>query len=156
MALFINNVHPYLQILNPATGEFARFQAGRLEIAEDDPNYAVVMAWATRDPNIAVIVNETTCPDCGEVFVGSEKKARLDLGAHRKDVHFDKWLADKQAQDARVTEKELKSRAGYPCDVCSPIQVFGDPAGLSEHVRLLHTAAPNLDDAGNDLGPRES
>lgn len=156
MALLINNTNPYLQILNPATGAFVRFQAGRLEIAEDDPNYAVAMAWAARDPNIAVIVNETTCPDCGEVFVGSEKKARLDLGAHRKDVHFDKWLADKQAQDAKVTEKEIKSRAGYPCDVCVPIQVFGTAEDLAAHVGLLHTSAPNLDDAGNDLGPRES
>lgn len=153
MARLVNTVTPFLQIYNPATGGFARFHGGLLVIEEGDPNYAVVMAEAARNPSISVMVNSTTCLECGEVFDG--KTAAMKLGAHRKEVHFDSWKADKDRDHATEVEREVKSRAGYACDVCRPVQTFGTEEDLAAHVALLHTAPPALDEAGNDVGPRE-
>lgn len=148
--LFVNTTHPFLRIYNPATGGYAAFQGGRLELDEDHPDFGVVTAEAERNPFITILVNATTCPDCGEVFAG--KAAPAQLGQHRKQIHFDKWIADKEVEQASFIQKEIKSRAGYACDVCSPIQTFGAEDDLASHVKFLHASAPKLDDEGNDVG----
>lgn len=148
--IFINTVTPFLQIFIPPTGEFARFQGGKLEIDKDHPHFPFVMAEAQRNPAISIMANETTCPQCGETFEG--RTAKMKLGAHRKEVHFDEWLADKEAADVAETQREIKSRAGYACDVCAPIQTFGDPDALARHVVEVHTIPPAMDEQGNELG----
>lgn len=149
MTTLINTTEPFLRILNPATGEYAAFSGGRLDIDTDDPNYEVVMREAVRRPTISIHESATTCPNCGEVFTG--KAAKANLGQHRKAVHFELWQADKEAEHAEVMQREVKARAGFACDVCNPVQTFGDEAGLAEHVKLLHTAAPSLDEDGNEV-----
>ncbi len=149
MATLINTVTPFLRILLPDE-EYVQFQAGKLEIDEDHEFYQHVMDVATANPSISIMVNATTCPDCGEVFTG--KAARASLGKHRKAVHFDRWQADKDAANAESRDIEIKSRAGYACDVCAPMQTFGDEALLALHVKLVHATPPKLDAEGNDVG----
>lgn len=149
----VNTTTPFLKIYIPATGDYVSFLGGQLEIAEDDPNYEAVHAEAVRNPAISIMVNSTTCEFCGEVFTGKAGKAQL--GAHIKKIHPDVWDAQQAIDRAKADAKELKSRAGYVCDVCSPVQEFGDKGSLSEHVKLLHTAPPELDADGNDVGGKE-
>jgi hypothetical protein len=149
MTLLINTTTPFLRILL-SSGDYAQFQAGSLDIGEDDPFYGEVLAEAQRNPSISIMVNSTTCPFCGEVFTGDKAKAKLD--AHGKDVHFDIWLKKQEVEAATIIQKEIKARAGYVCDVCAPVQTFGSESDLSEHVVLLHTAPPELDGDGNEIG----
>ena len=149
MTKFINTSTPYLRILLP-DGDYAQFQGGKLEIDEDDPGYATVMAEAQSNPSISIMVSATTCEYCGEVFKGRPAKAQL--AKHKKDVHFDLWRAEKEIEQATVIDIEVKKRAGFACDVCAPVQTFGSAADLSEHTRLLHTQPPELNDAGEEVG----
>src|SRR5512141_1663080 len=141
MTTFLNQTHPYLRILNPATGDYAQFEGGKLELEEDDPNYAVVMAASVTNPSITILQTAKgghTCPECGELFTG--KEGPVQLGQHRKAAHFDAWLADRQKADSAATNTILKQAAGIACDVCQPVQVFPDQAALNTHIRLVHTA----------------
>lgn len=152
--LLVNTTHPALKIYNPATGLFAEFVGGRLEIAEDSPDYAVVMAEAKRNAYISIHDKAIGCPDCGELFTGGA--AKLDLGKHRKSIHFDKWLADQDARDAVERNRQIKARAGFVCDICAPVQEFGTEPDLAEHVRLLHANAPVLTESGDRVIGQES
>lgn len=147
MATLLNREHPYFRIMDPVTGAYYAFVGGKLEIEEGDPGFDVVMAEAARNPYIAVYKSVATCIHCGETLASA--KARE---AHVKDNHFDKWLADADAAAAEVRNVEVMARAGFPCDVCRPLQEFGTPEDLALHVGMFHTAAPNLDDDGNEVG----
>lgn len=149
MTTFVNHATPYLRILLPS-GDYIQFQGGKLIVDEDDPNHEHAMAEAVRNQSIAILVNETTCDYCGESFTGD--KARAKLADHKKDVHFDLWQKETELEQARVVQREVKARAGYACDVCAPVQTFGSEDDLAEHVRLLHTAPPELDENGNTVG----
>jgi hypothetical protein len=152
---FIDTTHPFLRILM-TDGTYVQFQAGHLEVAENDKYHKQVMAEAARNPSISVMVNETTCRFCGEVFTGDKAAAKLE--AHTKAMHFDLWQKQRDVEAATVVQREIKARAGYACDVCAPVQTFGSPEQLAEHVTLLHAAPPELDAAGNTRGgdPDES
>lgn len=148
--IFICTQFPQLRVYNPATGDYAVFLAGKIELDEGDDNFAVVLAEATRNAAISIMVNETTCAFCGEVFTG--KNARLALGSHKKNIHFDIWQKEKEVEAAKVIQREVKTREGFACEVCSPVQVFGTEADLSAHTTLLHTKPPEMDDLGNEIG----
>lgn len=150
MTTLVNSTHPQLRILLP-DGSYAQFLGGKLDIDEDDtPFYDAIMAEAVRNPSIAIIVSEGTCRFCGETFTG--KNAQDQLDAHQKDIHFDLWVKQQEIEAATVIQKEVKARAGFPCDVCAPVQTFGNADDLAAHVQLLHTAPPALDDEGNTVG----
>lgn len=149
MTLFVNTVTPFLRILLP-TGAYAQFAAGKLEMAEDDPDYPTVLGEATRNPSISIIVSSTTCRFCGEDFSG-DKAAELAT-AHKKAIHFDLWVKETELEAATVIAREVKSRAGFACDVCAPVQTFGSADELAAHVHLLHAAPPQLDEGGNVTG----
>lgn len=149
MTKFVNTVNPYLRVLLP-DGNYAQFQGGLLELDEGDEGYVAVMAEAQTNPSISIMINATTCAYCGEVFTG--KAAAAQLGRHKKDVHFDLWKSEKELEAATVIDVEVKKRAGFSCDVCAPVQTFGSAEDLAGHVSLLHTAAPALDDEGNEVG----
>jgi hypothetical protein len=153
--IFINTVNPYLRVLiqqGEHAGEYAQFLGGKLELDEGDPGFADVKAEAGRNPNVVVLVNETTCGLCGEVFTG--KAAKAQLGTHVKANHPLVWDAQKALEAATTASRTIKERAGYPCDVCSPVQTFGDEAGLAQHARDFHTQPPEMDDEGNETGTR--
>lgn len=154
MPTLINTQTPFLRIFDEASGEYVQFRAGKLEIEEDEVGYEAVMAEATRNPSISIIVNETTCQYCGQVFRG--KAAKAQLGGHKKDIHFDLWQAEKEIEQATVIAREVKARAGYSCDVCAPVQTFGSEADLAQHARDLHTAPPELDADGNEVAAASS
>lgn len=149
MTLFICTATPFLKILL-TSGEYASFEAGQLEVAETDPFYEEVLAEATRNASISIMTNATTCRFCGAEFIGDKAKAKLE--DHSKEVHFDLWVKQQEIDAATVIQKEIKSRAGYVCDICAPVQTFGSEADLAEHVNTLHTKPPALDDDGNELG----
>lgn len=134
MPTLLHRTSANFRVYNPVTTEFAAFHGGRLDIEEGDENYAVVMAEASRNPEITVLVNATTCPLCGEVF----SKAK-ELDEHTKDVHFDVWLATEDAKVAEARTVLIKERAGYACDVCSPPGVFANAGLLALHTKLIHT-----------------
>lgn len=146
MTTLVNSSEPYLSILLPG-GDYARFVGGRLEVPEDHPDYGHIMDEAVRRPTIAILVNETTCPYCGEVYKGDRAAAKLE--AHTKDNHFDLWLKQTELDHAKLVHAEVKARAGYACDVCAPVQTFGNEEGLAEHIALLHTNPEDMDAAGN-------
>lgn len=132
--------YPYLRIYNPVTGEYAQFMGGKLDIEPEDPNYAVVMAEGTANPSVDIMQTAkggVNCPECGALFTGQAKEAQA--AKHRKDNHFDAWLADKEAAHQSEVNTILKSRAGVACDVCRPAQVFPDDDALGQHIRLVHT-----------------
>jgi len=149
MTTFINTQTPFLRILM-SDGNYVQFQAGHLEVGEKDVYHDEVMAEATRNPSISVMVNKTTCRFCGFVFRGDD--AKTDLEKHTKNIHFDLWQKQRELDAATVVQEEIKSRAGFACDVCAPVQTFGTAEDLNEHIRLLHASAPELDDAGNTKG----
>lgn len=148
--LFVNPTTPELRIYNPETGGWARFTGGKLDIDESDPDFKYVMAEAQRNPAISIHAKGVNCPECGELFTG--KTARMDLGKHRKGIHFDKWLADQDALAAAERDVQVKSRAGYVCDICQPVQEFGTADDLAGHVSLLHAAPPELTETGETIG----
>lgn len=148
MATLICTQFPSLSIYQPADGSWIQFRGGRLDIEDDDPNYAVVMAEAASNPAIAVYVNASTCIHCGETF--ASKKA---LDGHVKDVHFAEYLAAEDAAHAETRIALIKEREGFACDIC-PHAEFGTAEDLSLHVQAIHTAPPDLGDAGaGSLGP---
>jgi len=136
MPLLLCHEFPQLAIYNPDTKVIVQFRGGRLDIEEDDPNYAVVMAEALRNPAIVVYTSATTCDRCGEVFAGGAAKAQL--GKHRKDAHFDVWLAEKEQSEFQVRQVEVKAREGVACEVCRPFQTFPTRDELAAHVRTFH------------------
>lgn len=140
--------YPAFRILNPDNGTYSQFAGGKLVIAEDDPNYAFVMAEAVKNPDIVVTSTALQCDICGETFTGGA--ARLELGKHRKNVHPIEWDADHEAAHIDERTTILKDRAGFPCDVCQPVQTFGTEADLAEHVRMLH-GAPFVDADGRGV-----
>jgi len=149
MTTFINTVTPYLRILM-SDGSYIQFHGGSLDVAEDDEFYDEVLAEAQRNPSISIMVNATTCRYCGESFSGDKAKAKFE--SHFKDVHFDLWQKQTELDAAVMIQKEVKARAGYACDVCAPVQTFGSEGDLAEHVTMLHTQPPQMDDDGNTLG----
>lgn len=149
MATLINRVHPALSIWIPFSNDVRQFRGGRLEIEEDDPAYAVVMAEASRNPNIVVITTSAQCEWCGESFSGS--KAKDSLAAHIEAVHNDKHVEAQEAAAAAVRNTEAKSRAGIACDVCRPAQVFADEDALAFHIATVHASAPVIGDDGEIL-----
>lgn len=151
MTTFVCTDLPYLKILL-SDGDYVQFQGGRLEVPETDPFHGEVMAEASRNSHISVMTNETTCQYCGAVFSGD--KAQKSLATHFKDAHFELWVKQSELDAAIVTQREIKARAGYVCDICAPVQTFGTEADLAEHTRLLHTAPPAMDEDGNETGPR--
>ena len=132
----INNVHPDLRVYNPETGGYAQFVAGKLEIEEDDPNYAWAMKEGQRNPSIAIVKSAVYCVYCGEPFAG--KMAKAQESKHEKDVHFDEWVKRKEAEVAEEVNVLVKDRAGIACDVCQPVQIFGSTEMLAAHTKLLH------------------
>jgi hypothetical protein len=149
MTTLVNSTAPYLRILL-TDGSYAQFQGGKLDISEDDPFYGEVIAEGTRNPSIAILTNSTTCRFCGANFEGDKAKEKADK--HKKDNHFDLWQKELEVEQASVVQKEIKARAGFPCDVCAPVQTFGSAADLSQHVVALHTQPPAMDEDGNTLG----
>ena len=147
MAILLNHHTPYLRIFNPATGDFAAFVGGKLEVEEGDPNYEVAMAEALRNPSIVVLTTVATCRFCGEAL-----KSKAAVEEHVKANHYDRYLADKQAQFADEVNTEIKHREGYACDVCRPVQTFGSEDELALHVRSFHASPPTVDDEGNITG----
>lgn len=145
--IFVNSTYPQLRILLES-GEYAQFIGGKLELDEGDPGFAEVLAEAQRNPSIAIVVNSTTCELCGEVFEG--KAAKAQFTNHMKSIHPAVYDAEQELAHARSMEKQVKDRAGYACDVCQPVQTFGTELDLAEHVKLLHTAPPEMDDEGNE------
>jgi hypothetical protein len=145
--IFVCTEFPQLRILR-ADGDYAVFQGGKLELDEGDPGYEEVKAEAERNPFITILVNSTTCRLCGEVFTG--KVAKPNLAKHVKEVHPLVWKAEQELDFAESQSKALKHTEGYPCDVCQPVQVFGTPSDLAEHVTLLHTQPPEMDADGNE------
>lgn len=147
--ILVCNETPFLRILLD-DGSYAQFAGGKLEIDKGDPGYDTVMKVATATPSIAILVNESTCQYCGEVFEG--KNAKAQLGTHKKANHFNLWEAEKEIEHATQMTREVKARAGFACDVCAPVQTFGAADDLARHVRDLHAAAPDLDAEGNTKG----
>lgn len=137
MPTFLNQRNPALRVYCPDLDQFAEFRGGKLELEKTDPRYRWVAAQATRDPNIVVVEKVTQCDQCGETFTGGA--AAADLGKHLKSIHFDVWLARKDAKDAEARNVELQRREGYHCDVCPFGQAtFGTEEDLATHVKLLH------------------
>jgi len=150
MATLLNYTYPEFRIFHPASGTYREFKGGKLEIEKDDPAYHVVMEEAARNPGIVIFESVTQCEWCGETFTG--KVAPAALGKHKKDAHFDKWLADKDAEDTQIRHAEIKAREGIPCDVCRPVQTFATEDELTMHVRVMHAGAPMMDAEGNTPG----
>lgn len=150
MAVLLNRVHPYMQIFVPLDGTWRAFQGGRLTIEEDDLAYPIVMEEASRNPYIVILDKGVQCDVCGEVYAGNTAKA--NLAKHRKDVHFEEWVADKLAPVQEEINAEVKARAGIACDACRPAQVFPDEAALQAHVSIVHLSAPPMDAEGNEIG----
>lgn len=150
MATLLNHTYPAMRILDPSSGQWIAFLNGKLEIEKDHPSYDAVMAEAARNPSIVVIESVATCDLCGETFPGGAAAARL--GKHRKDVHFDVWLAEKDRKDAEARNVLVKEREGVPCDACAPATWHPDADALAFHVSVMHTAAPSMDDEGNTKG----
>jgi len=142
--LFICQTYPYLRIYDPGTGEFVQFQGGKLQLDPGDRGFEVVKAEALRNPAIVMLVEAVQCPDCGEPFTG--KAAGAQLGKHRKDAHFDRWVSDREAE--QVTTKEVKGRQPHACDLCPRVQEFGSADELAIHVRAVHLTV-DVDDNGN-------
>lgn len=147
--IFVCTEYPYLRILRQ-DGEYAQFLGGKLELDEDEPGYAEVLAEAQRNPAVSIHVNSTTCDLCGEVFEG--KNAKSNFAKHVRAIHPDVFDAEQALLHARSVEQEVKSRAGFACDVCQPVQTFGSEADLAAHVTLLHTQPPAMDAEGNEIG----
>jgi len=147
MAILLNTLYPQMRIHIPATGGYRAFLNGKLEIEKDDPDYEVVMAEALRTHSIVVYESVTTCDRCGEVFTG--KAAPMQLGKHRKDAHFDVWLAEKDLEDVLARNAEVKAREGFGCDVCKPATTWPTEEELAIHVKVMHTSSPSLDEEGN-------
>jgi len=141
MATLLCHLHPYLRVYNPVTGDYAQFAGGKLDIEPSDPNYAVVMTEASTNPSISIlemVKGGLSCPECGKAFTGGASAAHL--GTHRKDAHFDAWMADKAAVNQAEINAIVKERAGIACDACRPAQVFPDKEALNLHNRVVHTA----------------
>jgi len=149
--LFLCQVTPYLRVYNPATGGFAAFAGGRLELDEGDGDYEVVKAEALRNPSIIMLTEATQCPYCSEPFTG--KAAAAHLGKHKKDAHFNEWAKEKQAEQPLVTV-EVKGRQPYACDLCVNIAPFPSEDALAIHIRAIHIAT-EIDDDGNVAGSGE-
>lgn len=147
---FVNTATPYLRVYNPATGGFAAFVGGVLELDPDHPDFPWVKAEAERNPAISIHEHASTCDQCGETFTGRTSAA--ELGKHRKQLHFDVWLAEKDKQAAEAREVQIKGRSGEFCEVCVPLQEFPTAAELALHVRTLHANAPQLTESGETVG----
>lgn len=135
---FIHRSSDSFRVLDPNTLAAAQFRNRRLDIDDADPMYRWVADEAARNPEIVVMANVTTCPECGELFPG--KTGAMDLGRHRKAIHPIEWDADRNAEHAAETAVILKTRAGFACDVCQPVQTFGTADDLGLHTRLVHGA----------------
>lgn len=147
--LFLCQTTPYLRVYDPESEEFIAFSGGKLQMDESDPGYAAVMAEALRNPAIVILADGVQCPECGEPFAG--KAAKPQLGKHRKEVHFEKWVADQEAANAEAIAVEVKRRQPHACDLCPRVQEFGSADELAVHVAAVHTAT-ELDDDGNPVG----
>jgi len=147
--LLICQDRPFLRILN-ADGSYTQFEGGKLVIEDDDPNYQRVLDICTADPGIVIMATGQECPHCGEVYAG--KTAKANLSTHLKAVHFDKWVADKEAESAKEVQAIVKDRAPVYCDACNPPGQFQTKDELVEHVKLLHESAPVLTESGELSG----
>lgn len=160
----VNLTYRELRVLMP-DGTYQQFRDGQLDVEETisyedqetgetrtltNPYFEPLLNFAKSDASTAILVNTTTCPHCSEVFAG--KAAKADLGRHRKNTHFELWIADKQADQQAEVQKLLKSRANFVCDVCVPFQEYPNEPELAFHVNLVHAKAPDLDGDGNTVG----
>ena len=143
MATLICTKYPDMAIYDPADASWTKFFAGRLDIEPDDPHYQVVMDEATRNPAIAVYQSISTCVHCGENF-----KSKAELGKHVKDIHFDVWAADQDAQYDQTRVAEIKARGQFFCDAGDHAE-FATEEELALHVSVMHTAKPSDSDAGD-------
>lgn len=146
--LFICQTYPYLRIYDPETEDFLQFQGGKLQLDPGERGFEAVKAEALRNPAITMLTEAVQCPECGEPFTG--KAAGAHLGKHRKEAHFDKWVADKQAEQ-EVQTREVKGRQPHACDLCPRVQEFGSADELAIHVRAVHLTV-DVDDNGNVFG----
>jgi hypothetical protein len=147
MTTLLNRRHPYLEIYDPADGTWTAFVGGRLDIDQSNPHYAVVMAEASRNPNIVVMEDGTQCVYCGQTFTG--EMAAAALGRHQKEHHPVEWLAAKEEARAEQVHLELKSQARHACDICQPLQEFGSEDQLALHMNTVHAGRPVIDSSGN-------
>lgn len=147
--LFICQVNPYLRVYNPETEGFAEFKGGKLQLDPGDEDYEVVLAEAKRNPSIVILTEATICPECGEAFAG--KAAPVQLGQHRKEAHFEAWVADKEKQQDTTKLTEVKHQSPHPCDLCSPMQSFRSADELAVHIRAIHLTV-DVDESGNVHG----
>lgn len=152
MAVLLNHTAPQMRIFIPETGQYREFRGGKLEIDKGDPDYAVVMAEASRNPSIIVYESVTACPLCGEAFTG--KTAAANLAKHKKDVHFSEYLAEKDEEHAVTRNAEVKAREGLACDACAPATFHPTAEALALHVTVMHAGSPSMDDEGNIAGER--
>jgi hypothetical protein len=160
MATLINTTHAYLRVLvDEPNLRFRKFEGGRLDIEQDDPDYAQLMAFAERTPEIRVVESAVWCPQCGEPFAGAH--AGDSLVAHRKFAHLEAYYDDAEA--GLETEKAaiILERSGIACPICasqgSPraTERFPDVATMQVHSAAIHgsnDAAPPLDEEGNTIG----
>lgn len=144
--LFLCQATPYLRIYNPDTESFAEFKGGKLELEEGDDDYEVVKAEALRNPSITMLTEATQCGFCGEPFVG--KAAAAQLGKHKKEAHFDQWVAEKQHDAEKVVNKEVKGSQPFACDLCLNIAPFRNESDYAAHIKAIHIAT-DVDDEGN-------
>jgi hypothetical protein len=158
MTMFLNSETPFLRILDPATGAFIRFNAGRLDLDPETEEGAywlpLVVAEASHNASIRAIESAVFCPECGEPFTGGTAKA--NLAVHRRSIHFDAFMRDVEASQAEERNVLIAGQAGYPCGLCPPgMSTFGNEQELAIHTRALHTQAPALDGEGNTIGGGE-
>ena len=158
MATLINTSHPYLRVLvNEADLRFRKFEAGRLDVEQDDPDYTFLMAFAQQTPEIRVVETAVWCPECGEPFAGADSKDKL--AAHRKVFHLEAYFDDAEAGLASEKAAIIIERSGIPCPICAQrggnTERFPDAATLQVHTAAIHgtdDASPPLDEEGNTLG----
>jgi len=148
--LFINHVNPYFRIYVPELETFVEFKGGKLELDEDDPAYATVYAVCEATPNVVILQDAVQCDLCGESF-RKGKTAAMQLGKHRKDVHFKEWSEEESERQAQVIRKEIKARQPFACDLCTQVQEFQTEDELAAHIKAVHID-PNADDEGNATG----
>lgn len=146
MPVLLNRRHPYLRILDPISGQIVvpagdpprptSFHGGRLTIEEDDPNYALVMDFAQRDPNTVVLTNVVQCHVCGEAFGG--QTGRASLAQHIQEVHPLEYLEDMDASALAERNVFIQQRQPFACDLDN--QSFPSEAELALHTRTFHGA----------------
>jgi hypothetical protein len=158
VATLINAIHPQLRIVVSAEPLRIRsFMGGKLVVERDDPDYEQLMSFATSSPEVRVVETAVWCPECGEPFAGGA--AKPEMGKHRKELHFDAWIADKEAATAQEKAAVISERSGIPCPICEAqggsTERFPDFETVAVHAKAIHDSdelLPRLDAEGNTIG----